>query len=348
MNKKLRALYIEPDFLNESLKRKIIYKNYFVGQDGFFEEALFYAFDVNSFNLDTFYKKQIWNKNDFDVFVYNYKATGKNKLAKRNQIIINTASRIKNKPKILFLGGARAEDIPDKKVLDVFDIIFKREPFKDLGKYNISEENKKKFYPTMLACLIIIKPRNIFAKMVGNFLKFPFPQYNNDKKYDIFFSGAMPQRHNKRLEAWQYLTEQDFNVYGGLQETSKNAPVSEKLSFPKLNRKDYIKAIRNAKINLALDGIGQFTFRHLEIWHLGEFMISSPSIKEVSLLLPAKENIHYVSYNSIDDLSEKIKFYLKNDSAREKIAKNGKEMFDKYYDPQQHGLEIKRTIEKIL
>ena len=344
MNKKLRALYIERDFSTESLKRKILYKNYFIGQDGFFEESLFHVFNVASVKLDEFYKKEIWNKNNFDVFVYNYKAANN----KQNQTIIDKVSRIKNKPKILFLGGARAEDIPDENMLDVFDIIFKRAPFEDLNRYNISEKNKQKFYPTMLTCPLIINPRNIFAKMFRSFLNPSFPPYNNKKKYDIFFSGAMPQRHNKRLEVWQHLTEQGLSTYGGLQETSENAPVPEKLAFSKLNKKNYVKAMRNAKINLALDGIGQFTFRHLEIWYLGEFMMSSPSIKEVSLFLPAKENIHYVSYNSLNDLSEKINFYLKNDSACEKIAKNGKEMFDKYYDPQKHGLEIKRAVEKIL
>ena len=37
-----------------------------------------------------------------------------------------------------------------------------------------------------------------------------------------------------------------------------------------------------------------------------------------------------VSYNNIDDLAEKIKFYKKNDKSRIKIAKKGKEKYLNY------------------
>ena len=39
-----------------------------------------------------------------------------------------------------------------------------------------------------------------------------------------------------------------------------------------------------------------------------------------------------VSYNHIDDLAEKIKFYKKNDKSRIKIAKKGKEKYFKLFN----------------
>jgi hypothetical protein len=50
---------------------------------------------------------------------------------------------------------------------------------------------------------------------------------------------------------------------------------NEEIKGPKLSRKEYVEAIRNFKISLALDGQGEFTFRHLELWYMGAFMICS-------------------------------------------------------------------------
>lgn len=347
MNKKIRVLYIKPDFSNASFKSRFVYNNFFTGQDGYFEEAIFSVFDVISVDFYEFQKKQLWNTKKFDVLVINYKIADKYKINERDNMLMSAAQKVKDVPKVLFIPSARAEDVPDDKVFDVYDLAFKREHFKDLDRYNLSEKNKQKLHTTMLPCLFLPRPRNNFAKLFIPFIKPSLLPYRKDKQYDIFFSGAMPQRHNKRLEIWKFLIEQGFNVYGGLHETSKNAPVPEKLAFPKLNKRNYVKAMRNAKINLALDGIGEFTFRHLEIWYFGEFMISTPSIRELALPLPAKEDVHYVSYNSLDELVEKTKFYLKNDSTREKIAKNGKEMFDKYYNSQKHSQEIMNAIKNV-
>ena len=39
-----------------------------------------------------------------------------------------------------------------------------------------------------------------------------------------------------------------------------------------------------------------------------------------------------ISYNSIDDLAGKIKYYKKNDKLRQKIAKKGKEKYFKLFN----------------
>lgn len=46
-------------------------------------------------------------------------------------------------------------------------------------------------------------------------------------------------------------------------------------------------------------------------------------------------------------LVEKARFYIKNDEPRQKIARNGKEMFNRYYNPQKHGKDIRQVIKSI-
>jgi len=347
MSQKLQAIYIKRDY-PYSFRKRIIYQNYFTEQDGYFEEAIFSAFRITDVDLDTFYRKQLWKQKNFDIFIFNYKAIGNNKLKQRSDIIRDAASRIENIPKVLFVGSARAEDIPNNEIFDVFDAVFKREHFKDVNRYNLSEQNKQKLHTTMLSCLFSVSPRNGFAKLFVPFLRPSLPTYKKNKQYDIFFSGTRLRRNNIRVQVLQKLLKEGFKIYGGLQATPDAPEPPQNLIFPKLNKKQYMNAMGNAKINLALEGIGEFTFRHLEIWRLGEFMVSTPSIKELALPLPVKEDMHYVSYNSPEELTEKVGFYLKNGDARHKIALAGKKMFDEYYNPRQHGWEIGQIIEKIL
>jgi len=348
MNKKISVLYIKPDFSNASFKSRFIYNNFFTGQEGYFEEALFSVFDVTNVDFYEFQKKQLWNAKKFDVLVVNYKIADKYKINERDNMLINAAQKVKDIPKVLFIPSARAEDIPDNKVFDVYDLVFKREHFKDLDRYNLSEKNKQKLHTTMLSCLFLPHPRNSFAKLLMPFIKPLSIPYREDKQYDIFFSGVRVRRNNIRAQVLQKLLREGFKIYGGLQATPDAPKPPRELLFPRLSKKEYAKAMRNAKINLALDGIGEFTFRHLEIWYLGEFMISSPSIKDLALPLPVKEDVHYVSYNSLEELVEKVRFYLHNEDSRRKIALAGKRMFDKYYNPYQHGIEIRQIIEKLL
>ena len=43
-------------------------------------------------------------------------------------------------------------------------------------------------------------------------------------------------------------------------------------------------------------------------------------------------NKEFISYNDIDDLSDKINFYKNNDKSRKKIAENGKNKYFKLFD----------------
>ena len=93
----------------------------------------------------------------------------------------------------------------------------------------------------------------------------------------------------------------------------------------------------NSSINLALEGKGEFTFRHLEILASCSFMICSSSINDLELPIPLIDGKHFVSFKNKEDLLEKINFYLKNKELREEIALNGRNILEKYYSPKKHG-----------
>src|SRR5690625_2322308 len=84
---------------------------------------------------------------------------------------------------------------------------------------------------------------------------------------------------------------------------------------------------RSSIVNLALEGYGQFTYRHRECWALSSFMISSPSVNEVKLPFEAVDGTHYVTFRDSDDLVEKVKYYMEHADEREEIVKNGRQLF---------------------
>jgi glycosyltransferase involved in cell wall biosynthesis len=124
--------------------------------------------------------------------------------------------------------------------------------------------------------------------------------------------------------------------------------IPENLKGKNLSQSDFLKTIKKSKINLAVEGIGQFTFRHLEIWAMGGFMLSSPSLREILTPLGAKEGVHYAVFEDLDDVVKKIKYYLEHEEEREKIARAGQEMFKRDYDARQHGDYIKNIFAGLL
>ena len=93
----------------------------------------------------------------------------------------------------------------------------------------------------------------------------------------------------------------------------------------------------NSSINLALEGNGEFTFRHLEILACCSFMMCQSSINELDLPLPLLDGKHFVSFKNKEDLIEKINFYLENNDLRNEIALNGRKVLEQHYSPKNHG-----------
>jgi spore maturation protein CgeB len=136
--------------------------------------------------------------------------------------------------------------------------------------------------------------------------------------------------------------EFNLKIYGPHWERYKNElPVINK----KVKGKKFLKICAYSKINLGVIG-GNGAWMKVKmgtsnrLWLVlgcGGFYLG---FKNPGLDLLLKDNFHLAFYESDEECIDKIKFYLKNDSLREKIAQNGYEFVHKYhtYDNRVHNL----------
>ena len=120
--------------------------------------------------------------------------------------------------------------------------------------------------------------------------------------------------------------------------------LKERVEDLKIPFDQYLSAIYSSSINLAFEGKGEFTFRHLEILASCSFMICQSSINELELPLPLIDGKHFVTFKNKEDLLEKINFYLKNEKLRNEIALNGRKVLEEHYSPKKHGEFLFRKI----
>ena len=227
--------------------------------------------------------------------------------------LIKLSKKFKIKKVIVDSTDTSVNTFINDEILEGFDYVIKREK-------NKSTSNKK-YLTTMLPCKLVDhkiskKDEDINWSKIGKIKP-------NDKfKYDIFFSGRLNSKF--RNELVEFLKKQNLNFYGG----------GENFILPHL---EYLETMYNSSINLALEGKGEFTFRHLEILASCSFMLCQSSINQLELPLPLLEGKHFVTFENKDDCLEKINFYLRNKELREEIALNGRKVLEEYYSPKRHG-----------
>lgn len=348
----MKLLYITRQ-IEATSRIKVAYrtaKNLFTfnDQDGFFEASMHQAFDVTA---RSFY--QVQNKpeyvNAFDAVIVNMKCGTFSSVKDRDENFINFFKTIKIK-KAIFIGTAKAAFMLPDDVINYVDLIFKREPYKDRGKYSLSLNNQDKIIATTISCPFV---RHVRPNLCGYVYKTVkrnanYSSNNKAKNYDVGFSGADAAEHSLRRDTWNEVKNLDVSTIGGLQRNPFwKTPVTSGLIAPRLKGQEYIDALRSSKINLALDGIGEYTFRHHEILSLGEFMLSSNSITELDLVVPIKDGTHYECFSSNKELVDKIHYYLSHEDERLAIAKAGKHLFDQYYSTERHGKELLQRFSQV-
>jgi hypothetical protein len=182
----LRKILLKIFFLLSEAKRFL----FFSGVDGFFEAALHGSLKVKDVSYDFFQRMK--NKGEYEILVVNYQAQGANE-AERNFFLKEIAGNFAGR-KVLFIDPDLSEIMPSDDVLDEYDLIFKREPFKDLNRYDISEKNKRKIRPTVLSFNLVRTPK----------IKWPFFKTTKEKfenlslarENDVFFLGRIAERNN--------------------------------------------------------------------------------------------------------------------------------------------------------
>ena len=262
------------------------------------------------------------------------------------------AKRFSHVPVVLFDSRARADRLPDDSILDNFDLVFKREPWKDLDRYPCSPANRDKIVPTMISCRMFphtaagVRFPRWFRQLKGQKESGSFPY-----QYDVSFIGK--NTNQDRVETCLRIQrESDLVSNVGLYffdryDKTVTATESERarLATTQLNTVPYARLIAASKVNLALEGLGQFTYRHLEIWSLASFLLTTPVIDEIQLPgVEQRSGVHYQTYNSVDDMIDKIRYYATHDAEREKIAAAAGALFSELYDPQKHGEFIRERM----
>jgi hypothetical protein len=256
----------------------------------------------------------------------------------------NHLSLFSDLPLVLFVAQAHAKDIPPNAMLDPFDLVIKREPYRDRRRYEeLSKQNRKKIRPTMLSCPLV-------PVWWGNRLTVDPSDYGRSdppKTFDhnIFFAGTTTSSF--RAKVLHEIRDRD-EFHGGLIRKNDTDWIPDGLEIDRLPRRDYLHKMWKSKINLALRGYGQLTYRHLESWALGSFIISDSSLDEVELPMPSEESKHYVTFDDPEELPELIDYYLNHPNERKEIARNGRRLYEEYYNFDRHAEYLASCFQSIL
>jgi len=350
----MKILYIRKQERGPLLKRnlrKIRDSFYWHNRVGFFCASLRTQADVTRKSLKDIQSYSNHEFNSFDAVIFNYECNFRkvgDPLKTVSSAVKKLKYRLKDVPIILLLSSPNAKLVPTNKNMNLFDLVFRREHFKDLDRYDLSFENKEKLRTTVLSCPLI--PANILNVNRINPADYGF---KNPAKYfqnDVFFLGQETSRTQMRANIVEEILCSNINFTGGIHSDVRNPDrnISPKLLAKRISQNKFYKKTRYSKINLALEGYGQFTYRHWECWALSSFMISSPSITEVKLPFEALDGKHYVTFENKRDLIEKIRYYLKNPDKRNDIIINGRQLFEREYNFKKHGQYITTAIEEIL
>jgi len=249
----------------------------------------------------------------FDGIFVNWKFTNYRKDKKDLETKLLKLSRLFNIKKVIVDGTDKSINIIKDEILDGFDYVVKREKNKKISN--------KKYLTTIIPCRLINYKISKNKESI-NWSKIGYSKPNNNTTYDIFFSGQKTSKYRK--EVIEFLQSKDYNFLGD----------SDDLKIPS---DQYLPSMYKSSINLALDGKGEFTFRHLEILASCSFMLCQSSINELELPLPLIDGKHFVSFKNKEDLIEKINFYLENNVLRNEIALNGRKVLEEHYSPKKHG-----------
>jgi len=312
------------------LRRKL----YFSPIDGFFEEALYHAGDVTQ---RSYRNLQALAASRDDAVVVHFRAAPGRLRGEDDELV--AIARACSGTKALFIDADEAAVMKDDRVLDCYDVVFKREPFADPDRYPVAMRNRDKIRPTMLSCpyfqhspyRALSRRRHVAA----------IDAEAKPADADVFFIGKAT---DARLAAWRTLaTIPGIRRAGGLLPRIGFDNDPDLMTSP-LDVPSFISHLKTSRISLAVDGHGEFTFRHLEIWCAGGFLLASSSLREISLPIDAREGEHFECYDDLDDLREKVAHYATRPDRCREIAANGKKLFDSQYDTGRHGQDILKAL----
>mgnify|MGYP005638744381 CR=1 FL=1 len=172
---------------------------------------------------------------------------------------------------------------------------------------------------------------------------------NLKKKYvrDIVFVGS---NYPVRQLLFEKLAELDFSIWGpGWEKIPDSSPLRKCIKGGMLKLEEWLEIYSASKVILAPHYQGfdvklpvyQASPRVFEALACKAFIMVD---RQPDVLSIFKEEEHLVCYDSVDDLREKIKYYIEHPVERERIAQNGYEFVIKNHTYIDRINELLRTI----
>lgn len=306
------------------------------GQAGFFKFSLHQASHVETVEIRDLLAHPEAFRDRFDAVIF----SAKSGLKKLPPDMLETALSLRPRRHAILLPGAQPKVMIPDWLADRFDVIFKREPWVDLDRYELSAANKAKIRPTLIS-----NPQDmLFTRFPALRLGYCPRQlgYDHQKIYDVFFLGRVgPNRYENRVRIWHKIRSlEEIATTGGIIPDSPQIHVPPELKATPLGKRAYRRVMLASRINLALDGIGPFTFRHLELFWSGSFCLSETDLSHIWLRAPAVAGHDYATFSDHDDMIAKIEHYLQNPTELERIARNGRKLYERLHDAKAHAAEI--------
>ncbi|MFD0978704.1 glycosyltransferase [Tropicimonas aquimaris] len=335
----MRVLYIPRSSETRKRNRRRFHRalaGYVDGPEGFFEASLHGACSVTRLTLQRALALTKKQRKSFDAVIVNSRSG----LEWEDPAAALAALEGFRQPVSFFQSHDRPGAIGDDALLDRFKVIFKREPFDDLSRYDISPANASKIVPTHLS-----NPMEPMSHRLRWRNRTSAPAefaWQMPKDQDVFFIGTVSEnRYLERMAAWQAVLDSGLPHLGGLLPKKEFAArVPDHLVTTPLPRAEYMKTLMKTRVNLALGGIGPFTFRHLELFWAGAFTLSTPTIREIRFRVPLVDGRDYVAFETPADMIDKIRHYLDHEDERNLIARNGRAAYERLHDVKAHGREI--------
>lgn len=186
----------------------------------------------------------------------------------------------------------------------------------------------EEFKPTVVFKRELIEPiGGIYPLPFSSAVPYLIEKFDDQNKtLDLFCTFGFT--HQLRKQVIDFLIESKFT---DRQYLALDIPdlIREGRYNPLLSYQEYLKAIASSKVAISVRGHGRDTVRYWEIPSFETlFLVSDPGI---IIPHPFEDGKNCVQFFALDDLAEKIKYYLSHDEERIKIAKAGKEHLLKYH-----------------
>ncbi len=208
--------------------------------------------------------------------------------------------------------------------------------WKDYYKYLYEKDNYTFYWDEMLYEKKKAEIKNLFY--MPHFVNTEiYHNFNNNPEFDIMFAGRLDSdfRLNSVIDLMKHFKDKKFAWFAiekhFLDALSRLADEEEK-NILKKNYQGFIdseekmaKAINNTKIvfNFNAQGLSSLNYRTIQTLTCERLLISDDRLEARKLF---KENESIVIFKSMDELKDKIQFYLNNENEYKIITKNAREL----------------------